>query len=179
MAMKLKDLTGSKFGRLTVIERQGSNKHGRPLWLCECECKKRIIKSSQALISSHTQSCGCLRMEVLNKSHTKHGLKGTRLYEIWKSMKKRCCNPKQTNYKNYGGRGITVCDEWKKDFQAFYDWAMAHGYDANASRGECTIDRIDANGNYCPGNCRWITIAEQQRNKRNNKCKRGETIEYV
>lgn len=98
----------------------------------------------------------------------RHGMSNTRLYSIWNSMKGRCFNPADRNYKWYGARGITVCEEWKTDFLAFYSWAMENGYQPNAPRGVCTLDRRDPDGDYCPENCRWITIQEQERNKRNN-----------
>lgn len=169
MSNKLNDLTGKKFGRLTVIERSGSDKHGTPLWLCKCDCSNKKLVRGYDLVRGSTKSCGCLSSEMFVERHKKHGMKNTRLYEVWKSMRKRCFNPNSPNYKNYGGRGITICDEWKDSFKAFYDWAISSGYDSNAKRGEYTIDRIDVNGNYEPSNCRWLTIQEQQRNKRNNK----------
>lgn len=92
-----------------------------------------------------------------------HNLSKTRLYKIWNGMKQRCYNPNDTRYINYGARGISICDEWKHNFKAFYDWAMRNGYDDTLS-----IDRIDVNGNYCPENCCWETAAKQLRNKRNN-----------
>lgn len=93
-----------------------------------------------------------------------HGQKGTRLYNIWRNMKARCHNSKNKDFKHYGGRGVVVCNEWAHDFAAFYQWAHANGYS-----DDLTIDRIDGNGNYCPNNCRWITIQEQQKNKRGNR----------
>ena len=99
-----------------------------------------------------------------NKNHYVHGKRKTRLYRIWANVKTRCTNKNDPHYKRYGGRGITVCDEWKNDFKAFYDWSVTHGY-----ADDLTIDRIDNNDNYCPSNCRWVTVAQQNRNKRNVK----------
>jgi hypothetical protein len=99
-----------------------------------------------------------------NKNHYIHGKRKTRLYRIWANIKTRCTNTNDPHFDRYGGRGITICDEWKNDFKAFYDWSMSNGY-----ADDLTIDRIDNNGNYEPSNCRWVTVAEQNRNKRNVK----------
>lgn len=112
--------------------------------------------------SGHTRSCGCLQREVNIKRVTTHGRYGTRLHKTWKNMKERCNNPNEKSYHNYGGRGITYCDEWEH-FQPFYDWAMKNGYS-----DDLTIDRIDVNGNYEPNNCRWVDKKAQSNNTRHN-----------
>lgn len=166
---KALDLTGQRFGRLTVIERAENNKRGKTMWLCKCDCGNTTIAQGTNLKSNHTQSCGCSHNDVLRKASTTHGQSRSRLHYVWKSMKYRCYNKNHKNYKDYGGRGITVCDEWRNDFSAFYNWAMANGYDENAPYGQCTIDRIDVNGNYRPENCRWVDMKTQNNNQRKKK----------
>ena len=164
---KLEDLTGQRFGRLTVIEHSHSVNY-RHYWLCKCDCGKiKTIRGSH-LKSGAIRSCGCLSIEELQSRATHHKTK-SRLYIIWNSMKKRCYQKNDIEYKYYGGRGITICDKWKDNFQAFYEWSIANGYDENAKRGECTIDRIDVKGNYAPDNCRWVDKIIQANNKTNNQ----------
>lgn len=169
---RIKDLTNKKFGRLTVIKRADDyvSPSGQHLtqWLCRCECGNEVIVLACSLKSGRTTSCGCFKKEKISFAKKTHGLTQARLYKIWKTMKARCYNPNNKKYKDYGARNIEVCDEWKEDFQNFYDWSITNGYDENAERGEYTIDRIDVNKGYFPENCRWITNKEQQRNKRNN-----------
>lgn len=158
--MKLVDLTGQKFGKLTVVE-IAYRKNKRIFWKCLCDCGNYSYVDGGNLKSGHTSSCGCLQKELgLAPSHH---LRFHRLYNIWSLMKKRCINSTDKLFSYYGGRGIKICDEWKNDFKVFYDWAMASGYQENL-----TIDRIDVNGNYEPNNCRWITQKEQVRNIRSN-----------
>ena len=163
------NLVGMKFGRLTVMDRESpKSKKAKGLWVCKCECGNVIKVNTSDLKSGNTTSCGCKRKETLRQLRTKHGESNTRLYNVWSDMKKRCYNTKNVDYKNYGGRGISVCDEWM-DFQNFYDWAIANGYDETAPRGQCTIDRINVDGNYEPENCRWVDRYIQMNNKRNNR----------
>ena len=158
---KVKDLTGLRFGKLIVIKRVGSDKDGRAQWLTVCDCGTESVKIGKLLLNGHCKSCGCGEYENRLKSSISHGLSNTRLYNIWSAMKQRCYYTKHKDYHSYGGRGITVCDEWRNDFKTFYDWAITHGY-----RDDLSIDRIDVNGNYDPNNCRWATTLEQRLNQR-------------
>lgn len=156
------NIIGRRFGRLTVVSYHGT-KNNRTLWKCLCDCGRYAVVSGKCLNNGNTKSCGCLRKQNAKKLFTKHGKSGKRIYMIWAGVKTRCYNKTRKYYKYYGGRGITMCDEWKDDFQAFYNWSMSNGYNDNL-----TIDRIDVNGNYEPNNCRWVTMKQQNRNSRHN-----------
>ena len=159
--MKKRDLTGQRFGQLTVINESPVRIDQQVCWICKCDCGNitpPLIGSN--LTRGHTKSCGCL--------HKPHGDYYTRLYWVWCSMKKRCYDKNHPTYRNYGRRGIKVCEEWKHDFKVFREWALQSGYVAGHGRGECSLDRIDVNGDYCPENCRWVSMKVQQNNRRNN-----------
>lgn len=163
---RVHDLTGQKFGRLTVIGLDTSKETRKTYWICQCECGKISSHRSDGLLSGHIKSCGCYKSEQdairVAKNH-KHKQSGTRLYNIWQGMKERCHNENSPNYKNWGERGISVCDEWKNNFETFYKWALENGYSEKLS-----IDRIDNNKGYNPQNCKWSTVKEQCRNRRSN-----------
>lgn len=159
--MKKKDLSGMKFGELTVIQEFPERKNGHIQWKCICDCGNEVVVKGIHLTSGHTLTCGCSRLQHLKFVNIKHGCTKTRLYNIWASIKSRCSNK---NNKYYGGRGISICEEWKHSFVAFKEWALRHGYDDALS-----IDRIDNDGNYEPSNCRWATEIEQANNMSCNK----------
>lgn len=151
--MPIKDLTGQRFGKLVAIKACGK-KEKKTVWLCKCDCGNEIEVVGTALSSGNTKSCGCITK--------KHGMFGTRIYNVWHTMKERCYVPSQSSYKNYGGRGIKVCDEWKDNFKEFYNWAI------NGWKKGLTLDRINNDDDYKPDNCRWVDRVEQANNRHTN-----------
>lgn len=159
---KLIDLTGKKFGRLTVIDRAPNSAKCETRWNCVCECGAKTTVRGKNLIQGITRSCGCIRKDPRPYRNT-HGMSRTRLYRIWSLIKNRCENENSPAYRNYGGRGIELCEDWHSS-SAFFEWALSNGYAENL-----TIDRIDNNKGYSPENCRWVDETTQGNNKRTNR----------
>lgn len=160
--MVMKDYSGERFGRLTVLSFSKKEK-GRYFWVCKCDCGNIKEVCIRELKNGNTKSCGCLRKESPSRIKT-NNMSNTRIHQIYHNMKSRCLNPKNTRYRDYGERGIKICDEWLGKyigFNNFCKWAFDNGYSENL-----TLDRIDNNGNYCPDNCRWADTKTQRRNSR-------------
>lgn len=165
--MKMNNLTGMRFGRLMALsyEKKKSGNRKRIFWLCRCDCGKTSIVHSDVLTRNVVKSCGCLRAEVTRKRSLRHGgsvgYKECKEYKAWSHAKSRCYNPNDLKYKNYGARGIKMCDKWLNDYNAFWE-----------DMGKCpdglTLDRIDVHGNYEPSNCHWATSMVQGRHRTDN-----------
>ena len=158
MSKTIRDLSGQKFGKLLAIKPLDKRKRKKVVWLCKCDCGNYCEIVGTSLTSNNAKSCGCLTK--------RHGMFGTRIYNVWHTMKERCYVTTQISYPNYGGKGIKVCDK-RQEFIPFMEWAYANGYDENAPRGQCTIDRIDNDKGYSPENCRWTDAKTQRSNQTN------------
>jgi len=166
MNSRVKNLTGEKYGRLTVIMLDETKKTRKKFWICQCDCGNLKAIRSDSLQSGGIKSCGCLKKEQdrinLVKNHS-HKESNTRLYTELRGIKARCLNPNNDSYKRYGGRGIIICGEWLDSYESFRDWALNNGYN-----DILTIDRINNDGNYEPNNCRWVDNKTQCNNRSTN-----------
>lgn len=160
---KFINLVGQKFHRLIVISRAENNKYNKIKWHCMCICGKKCIVIGSNLKNGFSRSCGCLRKEITKKRRIIHGCYKTSEYRTWRHILSRCKNPNVSSYKNYGGRGIRVCQSWDSSFKAFLE---DMGFKPTPRH---TIERINNDGNYEPSNCRWLPQPQQAHNRRNNK----------
>jgi hypothetical protein len=160
MEIRLRLFAGQRFTRWTVLEFSGKANDGTQLWKCRCECGTIKIVRETDLVSEHTRSCGCYRLDYLREQKTTHGMSQNREYRIWSGMKTRCLNPRSKGYSYYGGRGITVCARWRDSFEAFYQDLGPR------PSPQHSLERVDNDGNYEPGNVRWAQLSEQATNKR-------------
>lgn len=153
---------GERYGRWSIVEEAEPSK-GHRRFLCRCDCGNTAVVPLGCLVAGSSKSCGCYENDVKTALKTKHGGTYTRLYDIWRDMKRRCSNPHRKAYKHYGGRGITFCEEWR-EFARFRSWAEASGY-----RDDLTLERSNCNGNYEPANCCWIPLSDQNSNRRSSR----------
>ena len=162
MNSRVKDIIGKKFGKLTVVSFvETKRKHS--FWNCSCKCGNEKVIRADSLTTGRATSCGCAPHGPKQKYRVSTRGENKRVYDCWRAMLSRCCDPNNSKSKYYLGKGITVCEEWKKDFVPFYQWSMANGYDDSL-----TLDRKDSTKGYSPSNCRWATHAEQSQNIRTN-----------
>ena len=162
------NLTGQRYGRLTVLHRVENRitPSGKSIscWKCICDCGNETCAATQDLRSGDAKSCGCLKRELTQERMVKHGDSNTHLHNVWRAMLRRCSDKRQDDYCYYGGKGVSVCDEWRDDYIAFKEWSLQNGYSE-----ELTIDRIDVDRDYSPDNCRWVSMKVQCNNRTSNR----------